>query len=108
MIRGGEANSKETQAHSSGSGDSREQQDKPETSPSDNGKSSLGTKMNLQSASAQKATELTESKTGSRDKVSSRGFVYKPFPMSSLSFLSLVSVARGLSDAGFVQRKPEV
>lgn len=64
--------------------------------------------MNLQSASAQKATELTESKAESRDKVSSRGFVYKPFPMSSLPFLSLISVARGLSDVGFVQREPEV
>lgn len=88
VLKRGEANIKETQAHSSGSGNSLEQQDKPETSPSDNGKSSLGTTVSLQSASAQKATELTESKTGSRDKVSSRGFVYKPFPMSSLSFLS--------------------
>lgn len=64
--------------------------------------------MNLQSASAPKATELPETKTGCEDKVSSRRFVYKPFPMSSLSFLSLVSVVRGLSDVGFVQRKPEV
>lgn len=108
VLKRGEANIQETQAHSSGSGDSWEQQDKPETSPSAGGKSSLGTTVNLQSATAQKATELTESKTGSRDKVSSRGFVYKPFPMSSLPFLSLISVARSLSDVGFVQRKPEV